>query len=122
MNNTPLSSVYVLAFNKEFHADFYLFVLYCIPVSQRVQATEPSFGNASAASIKHQLNGSQPPQTPTRPSFMGPPLTPASKLPRKTPRPSKTLAEAGPHRELGEGARSAQGESNVDLQWGCRKG
>lgn len=110
MSNTPLRSVYVLAF-KERDADFDLSVLYCIPVSQRVQATELSFGNASAASNKHQLNGSQPLQTPT----MGPPLTPASKIPRKTPRPSRTLAEAGLHRELGEGARSAQGEHYVDL-------
>lgn len=93
-------------------------MIHCIPGSQRVQATgEPCLGNASAASTKHQLNGSQPPQTPTRPSLMGPPPTPASKLPRKTPRPSRSLAEAGVHSELGEGARSAQGEPNMDLHW-----
>uniref|UniRef100_A0AAQ6IKX2 Microtubule associated tumor suppressor 1b n=1 Tax=Anabas testudineus TaxID=64144 RepID=A0AAQ6IKX2_ANATE len=74
-------------------------------VSQRVQARgDPSLGNASAAGVKHQLNGSQLPQTPTRASFMGPPLTPASKLPRKTPRPSRSLTEAGVHNELSEKA------------------
>ncbi|XP_035525064.1 microtubule-associated tumor suppressor 1 homolog A isoform X1 [Morone saxatilis] len=54
--------------------------------SQRAQATgqQPSLGTALTASIKPQLNGSRPLQTPTRPSLMGPPLTPATRLPRKT--------------------------------------
>lgn len=61
---------------------------------------DPSLGNDSAASITPQLNGSQPPQTPTRPSPMGPP---ASRLPRKTPKPSGSLTEAGVPSELAEG-------------------
>ncbi|XP_054454031.1 microtubule-associated tumor suppressor 1 homolog A [Anoplopoma fimbria] len=71
--------------------------------SQRVQATgEPSLGTASTASIKLQLNGSRPP----RPSPMGPP--PTSRLPRKTLRPSRSLAESSVHSELSEGAGSTQ--------------
>ncbi|XP_077957627.1 microtubule-associated tumor suppressor 1 homolog A isoform X4 [Gasterosteus aculeatus] len=58
------------------------------------EAGEPSLGTASTASIKPQLHGSRPPQTPTRPSLMGPPPTPPSRLPRRTPGPSGTLAEA----------------------------
>ncbi|XP_068570425.1 microtubule-associated tumor suppressor 1 homolog A isoform X2 [Cebidichthys violaceus] len=77
--------------------------------SQRVQATgEPSPGTASTASIKPQLHGSRPPRTPTRPSLMGPPPTPTSRLPRRTPGPSGTLAEARVHTELSEGAGSTQ--------------
>ncbi|XP_056294984.1 uncharacterized protein LOC130209394 isoform X2 [Pseudoliparis swirei] len=77
--------------------------------SRTVQAPgEPSLGAASAASIKPQLHRARPPQTPTRPSsLMGPPPTP-SRLPRRTPGPSGTLAEAGVHAELSEGAGSTQ--------------
>uniref|UniRef100_A0A3Q2PM54 Microtubule associated scaffold protein 1 n=1 Tax=Fundulus heteroclitus TaxID=8078 RepID=A0A3Q2PM54_FUNHE len=50
------------------------------PGSHRAQATEePSVG------MKLQQNASKAPQTPSRPSLMGPPLTPAVKLPRKFP-------------------------------------
>ncbi|XP_061783750.2 microtubule-associated tumor suppressor 1 homolog A isoform X1 [Nerophis lumbriciformis] len=53
--------------------------------SQRTQATgEQSLAPASSASVKYQLNGPRPAQTPSRPSLMGPLLTPASRLPRKT--------------------------------------
>uniref|UniRef100_A0A8C2WBS4 Microtubule associated tumor suppressor 1 n=1 Tax=Cyclopterus lumpus TaxID=8103 RepID=A0A8C2WBS4_CYCLU len=77
--------------------------------SQMVQATgEPSLGIASTASIKPQLHRSRPPHTPTRPSLMGPPPTPTSRLPRRTPGPSGTLAEASVHTELSEGAGSTQ--------------
>ncbi|XP_044060170.1 microtubule-associated tumor suppressor 1 homolog A isoform X2 [Siniperca chuatsi] len=77
--------------------------------SQRAQATgEPSLGTGSTASIKPQLNGSRPPQTPTRPSLMGPPATPASRLPRKTVGPSRSLTETSVHTELSEGAGSTQ--------------
>ncbi|KAK2849450.1 hypothetical protein Q5P01_009284 [Channa striata] len=76
--------------------------------SQRLQATgEPSLGNASASSIRHQLTGSMP-QTPTRPSLMGLPPTPTSRLPRKTPRPSSSLTVTNVQCELGKGARSIQ--------------
>ncbi|XP_047208940.1 microtubule-associated tumor suppressor 1 homolog A isoform X3 [Girardinichthys multiradiatus] len=48
--------------------------------SQRAQATEePPIG------IKHQQNASRPSQTPSRSSLMGPPPTPAVRLPRKIP-------------------------------------
>ncbi|KAF0039629.1 hypothetical protein F2P81_007864 [Scophthalmus maximus] len=57
----------------------------------------PPLGAASAASIKPKLNGSQPPQTPTRSSLMGLPPTSASRLPRKTQGPSRSLAEANVH-------------------------
>uniref|UniRef100_A0A3B4Z799 Microtubule associated scaffold protein 1 n=1 Tax=Seriola lalandi dorsalis TaxID=1841481 RepID=A0A3B4Z799_SERLL len=77
--------------------------------SQRAQASgDPSLGTASAASIKPQLNGSRPPQTPTRPSLKGPPPTSASRLPRKTSGPSRSLTEANVHSELGEGSWSTQ--------------
>lgn len=92
---------------------------HCIPGCQRVQATgEPSLGTASTArtgSIQPQLNGSRPPQTPTRPSLMGPPATPASRLPRKTLGPSRSLTEASVDTELSEGAGCTQGEDNKDL-------
>ncbi|XP_054648732.1 microtubule-associated tumor suppressor 1 homolog A isoform X2 [Dunckerocampus dactyliophorus] len=59
--------------------------------SQRAQATgEQSLEAASSASVKPQLNGSRLPQTPTRSSLMGPPPTPTSRLPRKTPVPSRS--------------------------------
>ncbi|XP_059202808.1 microtubule-associated tumor suppressor 1-like [Centropristis striata] len=78
--------------------------------SQRVQATgEQSLGTASTISIRPQLNGSRPLHTPTRPSLMGPPPTPSSRLPRKTPGPSRSLTEtASVHTELSEGAGSTQ--------------
>ncbi|KAM9356774.1 microtubule-associated tumor suppressor 1 homolog A [Symphorus nematophorus] len=65
-------------------------------------AGEPALGTASTASVKPQLNGSQPPQTPTRPSLMGPPPTSASRLPRKTLGPTRSLTEAGVHTELAQ--------------------
>ncbi|XP_013879844.1 microtubule-associated tumor suppressor 1 homolog [Austrofundulus limnaeus] len=69
--------------------------------SQRAQAAEePSLA------VKAQLNGTRPPQTPTRPSLMGPPLTPASRIPRRTPGPSRGLNESGDHSELGQRART----------------
>ncbi|KAM7389430.1 hypothetical protein PAMP_023411 [Pampus punctatissimus] len=77
--------------------------------SERAQASrEPSLGTASTASIKLQLNGSRPPQTPSRPSFTGPPPTPASRVPRKPLRPSRSLTGTSVHSEQSEGARSTQ--------------
>lgn len=77
--------------------------------SQRAQATgEPPLGTPSAASIKAQLNGSRPPQTPTRPSLMGPPPTPPYRLLRKTLGPSRGLTEANAHSQLGQGTGNAQ--------------
>lgn len=104
--------------NKGLHAaDLqYLFVLHCIPGSQRAPSTgEPSLGIASTARTKAQLNGSRPPQTPTQPSLMGPHTTPASRLPRKTLGPSRSLTEASVYTELSESAGSTQGEPNKDL-------
>ncbi|XP_078117329.1 microtubule-associated tumor suppressor 1 homolog A [Sander vitreus] len=79
--------------------------------SQRVQAKgEPSLGTVSTASIKPQLNGSQPPHTPTRPLLMGPPPTPTSRLPvpHKTPGPSRSRTVARVYSELSEGAGRTQ--------------
>ncbi|KAM7418081.1 hypothetical protein PAMA_017631 [Pampus argenteus] len=77
--------------------------------SERAQASgEPSLGTASTASIKLQLNGSRPPQTPSRPSFTGPPPTPASRVPRKPLRLSRSLTGTTVHSEQSEGARSTQ--------------
>jgi len=116
--DTVVSLVCALVLNEAVHAaDLQcLFVLSCGPGSRTVQAPgEPSLGAASAASIKPQLHRARPPQTPTRPSsLMGPPPTP-SRLPRRTPGPSGTLAEAGVHAELSEGAGSTQGNPNKDL-------
>ncbi|XP_034545274.1 microtubule-associated tumor suppressor 1 homolog A isoform X2 [Notolabrus celidotus] len=76
---------------------------------QRIQTTGGSFlGTASSASNKPQLYRCQTPQTPTRSSLMGPPQTPASRLPRKTLGPSRSLGEAGVKAELSEGAGSTQ--------------
>nr|XP_019936851.1 PREDICTED: microtubule-associated tumor suppressor 1 isoform X1 [Paralichthys olivaceus]XP_019936860.1 PREDICTED: microtubule-associated tumor suppressor 1 isoform X1 [Paralichthys olivaceus]XP_019936870.1 PREDICTED: microtubule-associated tumor suppressor 1 isoform X1 [Paralichthys olivaceus]XP_019936879.1 PREDICTED: microtubule-associated tumor suppressor 1 isoform X1 [Paralichthys olivaceus] len=68
------------------------------------QRGDPSL--ASAPSVKSKLNGSQPPQTPTRPSHMGPPPTPSSRLQRKTLGPSRNFTEANNCGDLGEGAGS----------------
>lgn len=88
-----------------------VFGFYCIPGCQRTQAAgEPSLGNAS---IKPQLHGSRPLQTPTRTSLMGLPPTPASRPSRKTLGPSSV------HTELNEGAGSTQGRSNKDLHFYC---
>ncbi|XP_067454797.1 microtubule-associated tumor suppressor 1 homolog A isoform X1 [Thunnus thynnus] len=77
--------------------------------SHRAQAAgELSLGTASTANIKPQLNGSRPPQTPTRPSLMGPPPTSASRLPRKTLGPSRSLPGTSVHNEQSEGAVSTQ--------------
>ncbi|XP_008292915.1 microtubule-associated tumor suppressor 1 homolog A isoform X2 [Stegastes partitus] len=77
--------------------------------SQRAQATgETPLRTASAASIKTQLNGSRPPQTPTRPPLMGPPPTPACRLLRKTLGPSRGLTEASVHSQPGQGTGNAQ--------------
>ncbi|KAI3351266.1 hypothetical protein L3Q82_005818 [Scortum barcoo] len=71
--------------------------------SQRGQATgEPSFGTASTASIKPQLNGSRPPQTPARFSLTGPSPTPASRLPRKTLGPFRSFTQSSDDTELSE--------------------
>lgn len=89
-----------------------VFVYHYITGSLRAQAAgEPSLGNAS---IKPQLNGFRPPQTPTRASLMGPPPTPASRLSRKT------LGRSSVHTELSEGAGSTQGEPNKDLSFYSR--
>ncbi|XP_038554492.1 microtubule-associated tumor suppressor 1 homolog A isoform X1 [Micropterus salmoides] len=78
-------------------------------VSQRAQGTgEPSLGTGSTASIKAQLNGFRPPQTPTRPALMGPPATPGSRLPRRTLGPSRSLTEASVHTEPSERTGSTQ--------------
>lgn len=93
-----------------------LFVLHCIPGSQRAQAAgEASLGFVLTANIKPHLNGSRPSQTPTRPSLMGLPPTPVSRLPRKTLGPSRSHTEASVHTELSEGAGSTQGEPSNDL-------
>ncbi|XP_072252233.1 microtubule-associated tumor suppressor 1 homolog A isoform X2 [Leuresthes tenuis] len=64
--------------------------------SQSAQATaEPSVG------IKPQLNGSWP----TRPSLMGPPLTPSCRQPRKTQGPSRGLSDCSVNSESGQGTR-----------------
>lgn len=121
MTNTPVSSVCVFVLNKGVHAPDLqcLFVLHCIPGSQRGQAIgESSHGTALTASIKTQVNRSRPPQTPTHPSLMGPSHTPASRLPRKTLGPLRSLTEANVHNELSEGAGSTQGEPNKDLHFG----
>ncbi|XP_037833169.1 microtubule-associated tumor suppressor 1 homolog A isoform X2 [Kryptolebias marmoratus] len=62
---------------------------------------------AQAADAKPHLDGTRPPQTPTRPSLlMGPPLTPASRIPRKTPGPSRSRNEGGDPSELGQSTKS----------------
>ncbi|KAJ4946075.1 hypothetical protein JOQ06_023750 [Pogonophryne albipinna] len=61
--------------------------------SQRVQTGESAHENVSTSSIKPQLNGFRLPQTSSRPSLMGPPPTPSSRLPRKTLGPSRSLTE-----------------------------
>lgn len=68
-------------------------------------AGEPSLGNTS---VKHQLNGLRPPQTPSRTSLVGLPPTPASRLSRKT------LGRSSFHNELHEGAGGLQGEPFKD--------
>ncbi|XP_074529890.1 microtubule-associated tumor suppressor 1 homolog A [Halichoeres trimaculatus] len=79
------------------------------PGTQRIQATGGSIlGSASTASNKPQPFRGPPPQTPTRSSLMGPPRTPASRLPRKTLGPCKSLGEASVSSELSEGARDTQ--------------
>nr|XP_046262224.1 microtubule-associated tumor suppressor 1 homolog A isoform X3 [Scatophagus argus] len=76
--------------------------------SQTAQAAgEQSPGTAFTASIKLQVIESRPPQTPFRPS-LGLPPTPASRPPRKTQGPSKSLTEASVHSELNGGAGSKQ--------------
>ncbi|XP_062249020.1 microtubule-associated tumor suppressor 1 homolog A isoform X1 [Platichthys flesus] len=72
------------------------------------QRGDPSLVTASAPSVKSKLNGPQPPQTPTRLFHMGPPTTSASRLPRKTPGQSRSLAEANNRGDLGEGAGSTK--------------
>ncbi|XP_037531930.1 microtubule-associated tumor suppressor 1 homolog A [Nematolebias whitei] len=62
--------------------------------------------------IKPQLNGTRPPQTPTRPSLMGPPLTPASRIPRKTQGLSQGPNEGSDHSELGQSTRSKSGSAH----------
>ncbi|XP_073343098.1 microtubule-associated tumor suppressor 1 homolog A [Pagrus major] len=84
---------------------------------QRAQAAgEPSLGFVSTANIKPHLNGSRPSQTPTRPSLMGLPPTPASRLPRKTLGPSRSHTEASVHTELSEGAGSTQVSGGAELK------
>ncbi|XP_033949319.1 microtubule-associated tumor suppressor 1 homolog A [Pseudochaenichthys georgianus] len=61
--------------------------------SPRVQTGESAHENVSTSSIKAQLNGFRLPQTSSRPSLMGPPPTPSSRLPRKTLGPSRSLTE-----------------------------
>ncbi|KAK1904484.1 CCAAT/enhancer-binding protein epsilon [Dissostichus eleginoides] len=77
--------------------------------SQRVQTGESAHGNVSTSRIKPQLNGFRLPQTPSRPSLMGPPPTP-SRLPCKTLGPSRSLTEPGVQTEPSEG--STHGKPN----------
>ncbi|KAK5865137.1 hypothetical protein PBY51_016325 [Eleginops maclovinus] len=70
--------------------------------SQRGPTGESALGNASTSSIKPQLNGFRPPHTPSRPSLMGPPTTPSSRLPHKAPGPSRSLTKPGVHTEPNE--------------------
>ncbi|KAG8004222.1 Microtubule-associated tumor suppressor 1-like protein A [Nibea albiflora] len=72
------------------------------------RAREPSHGTALTASIKPQLNGSRPPQTPIRPSPMGSRSTPASRPLRKTLGPSRSVTETCVNTEQTEGAGSTQ--------------
>lgn len=68
-------------------------------------AGEPSLGNTS---VKPQLNGLRPPQTPSRTSLVGLPPTPASRLSRKT------LGRSSVHNELHERPGGLQGEPLKD--------
>lgn len=90
-------------------------MLYCIPGSQRAQATgDPPHGSASAATTKPQLNGSRPHQTPVRSSLKGPTPIPALRLPRKPTVPARNLTEGTARSELSEGSASTQGEPSKD--------
>ncbi|XP_061691801.1 microtubule-associated tumor suppressor 1 homolog A isoform X2 [Syngnathoides biaculeatus] len=63
---------------------------------------------ATAESVKPQLNISKPPPTPLRPSYTGPLPSPASRLPRKTPVPSRSLNKPSTHGNQNEGAAKTQ--------------
>ncbi|XP_061542313.1 microtubule-associated tumor suppressor 1 homolog A isoform X2 [Phycodurus eques] len=60
----------------------------------------------SAESVKPQLNVSKPPQTPLRPSCMGPLPSPVSRLPRKTLVPSRSLNKESIHSNQDGAART----------------
>ncbi|KAG7518149.1 hypothetical protein JOB18_026620 [Solea senegalensis] len=72
------------------------------PQSKQKGITGSQKRDPSLESIKPKPNGSQPPKTPTRPSLMGPPPTPASR-PRRSLEPSRNVPEASVHSELSEG-------------------
>lgn len=89
---------------------FMLLNLLFFPGSQKTQGTEePSLGSNS------QPNGYRTPQTTKRPSVvMGPPLTPAYRLPRKTTGLSRGLNEHTVSNEQGQGAhQSTPGEHQL---------
>ncbi|KAL3972687.1 ETS translocation variant 6/7 [Sarotherodon galilaeus] len=76
---------------------------------QRAQAIgEPSLGSASAANIKPQVNGLQPPQTPTQPSVIGPRSTPVSKLPHRTLGPFRSLTQTSVQHALSQSSGNTQ--------------
>nr|XP_057919286.1 microtubule-associated tumor suppressor 1 homolog A isoform X2 [Doryrhamphus excisus] len=68
------------------------------------QRAKQSLDAVSSASVKPQLYGSRPPQTPTRPSLVGPSPTPTSRLPRKTPVPSRSQNVGRDRHEASGGA------------------
>ncbi|XP_019201575.1 microtubule-associated tumor suppressor 1 homolog A isoform X2 [Oreochromis niloticus] len=81
---------------------------------QRAQAIgEPSLGSASAANIKPQVNGLQPPQTPTQPSVIGPRSTPVSKLPHRTLGPSRSLTQTSVQHALSQSSGNTQVSGGV---------
>lgn len=83
------------------------------PGCQRAQAIgEPSLGSASAANIEPQVNGLQPPQTPTQPSVIGPRSTPVSKLPHRT---FRSLTQISVQHALSQSSGNTQGEINKNF-------
>lgn len=81
------------------------------PGCQRAQAIgEPSLGSASAANIEPQVNGLQPPQTPTQHSVIGPRSTPVSKLPHRTLGPFRSLTQTSVQHALSQSSGNTQGE------------
>lgn len=81
---------------------------------QRAQAIgEPSLGSASAANIEPQVNGLQPPQTPTQPSVIGPRSTPVSKLPHRTLGPFRSLTQTSVQHALSQSSGNTQVSGGV---------
>lgn len=85
-----------------------LIVLIYISGIQRAQPTGES--THGTATVKPQWCGFRAPQTTTRPPLMGPPPTPASRLPRKVLGPARSLNEASVNSELSHSTGNTQGE------------